>query len=132
MVVAVKVLIFGSREWLSPGPIRTVLQQLPPDSIVVAGACRGADNIAAHEARKLGLRVREYPADWDRFNLDAGPMRNQQMLDEEHPDQEGVHIDRAYCFHRQRSLGKGSRDMAERVRKATPTILLNITCKVKG
>jgi len=131
----VKVLVFGSREWVSPKPIRNVLKMLPKGSVVIAGACQGADNIAADEARKLKdleLVVREYPADWDTFGLDAGPIRNQQMLDEEHPDQDGVCIDQAYCFHRDAGLGKGSRDMADRLKKAVPEIPLDTMYRKRG
>lgn len=48
---------------------------------VVCGGARGADRLAAREARVLGCEVEEYPADWDRFGKAAGFIRNQEMVD---------------------------------------------------
>jgi len=37
--------------------------------------------MAEREARKLGLPVEVYPADWDRHGKKAGFLRNEAMLD---------------------------------------------------
>lgn len=46
----------------------------------------GADGLADRAARVLGCDIDVYPADWPRYGKAAGPMRNQQMVDEGKPD----------------------------------------------
>lgn len=56
---------------------------------LIHGAAPGADTLAAEAARRLGWIVDPYPADWypnNIFDPEAGPRRNQQMLDDGHPD----------------------------------------------
>lgn len=114
-----KVLVCGSRKWVAQAPIERELRKLPPDTIVVHGACRGADNIAGYVAKDiLGLEVRPYPADWDFYGPSAGVLRNQQMLEEEHPDKNRVFIDKVLAFHEDVGLGKGTKDMVARAKKA--------------
>jgi hypothetical protein len=130
-----KVLVTGSRTWVSPEPIRRELEKFPPGTILVHGACRGVDNIAADEAKNLGFEVRAYPvtnAEWKLKGGGAGHDRNQRMLDKEHPDQDGVCIDVALAFHQDVGLGKGTRDMMQRVDGADPTIEKRVTIRRKG
>jgi len=122
----VKVLVFGSRKWVEQGVVERELKKLPPDTIVVHGAASGADNIGGFVASRLGFAVRPYPADWATHGKAAGPLRNQRMLDEEHPDKNGVLFDLAICFHEDPNLGKGSADMRERLTKADPPIELRV------
>ena len=49
--------------------------------VVVHGAARGADTIAAEVGDVLGLEVEAYHADWDRHRRRAGPLRNKAMLE---------------------------------------------------
>lgn len=53
---------------------------------VIHGGCSGADNVADYVAGELGLDIEVYPADWKRHGKAAGPIRNQQMLDDGKPD----------------------------------------------
>lgn len=115
-----KVLVCGSRSWVEQKPIERELRQLPKGAIIVHGACRGADNIAGFVAKLLGFEVRPYPADWDLYGLDAGPVRNQEMLDKEHLATEP--IDLVLAFHKDPGLGSGTADMKERVLQAEPPI----------
>ncbi len=103
-----KVLVCGSRKWLEQKPIEREMRKLPPGTIIVHGACRGADNIAGFVGEILGFEVRPYPADWDRWGKAAGSIRNEDML-QEAPDL-------ALCF----TLGDtpGSMDMLRRLEKA--------------
>ena len=121
-----KVLVFGSRKWMNQGAVERELKRLPPGTIVVHGAAPGADNIGGYAASRLGFEVRPYPANWKEHGPAAGPLRNQQMLDEEHPDKQGVVLDLAICFHEDPHLGKGSKDMRERIQLAEPAIELRI------
>jgi len=110
----VKVLVFGSREWHWDGVIFRVLSRLPPDTILVNGYAPGADKIADSMGRKLGFEVRPYPADWDKLGPAAGPIRNAAMLTREHPDPQGIKIDKGFGFSTGRQ-NKGTHDMAEKL-----------------
>ena len=80
-----KVLVCGSRNWIDELPIRQCLLSLRP-SLVIEGAARGADSLAAKVARSLHIPVREFPAQWEKFGRSAGYRRNLQMLLEGKPD----------------------------------------------
>lgn len=108
-----KVLVCGSRDWLSQGIIQERLSKLPPNTIIIHGACRGADNIAGFVAQILGFEVRPYPAKWDLFGYGAGKARNQQMLDEEHTPEEPIDLVIAFDMG-----GPGTNDMRDRAVKA--------------
>jgi len=115
-----KILVTGSREWVEPGPIERELKHYPKGTILVHGACRGVDNIAADIGKRLGFIVRAYPVlddDWEMLGPVAGHLRNQKMLDDEHPDEDGILIDKVFAFHEDPDLGKGTRDMINRCDK---------------
>jgi hypothetical protein len=80
------VLVCGSRGWTDETAIHRELEKLAPGSRVIHGGARGADSIAGELARERGLEVVVYPADWHAHGKGAGPIRNQQMLDEGRPD----------------------------------------------
>ena len=77
-----KVLVCGSRNWKRKESILKELEKLPKDTIIIHGAARGADLIAGDIAQHLGLTVKEFPADWDKYKKAAGIIRNKQMLEE--------------------------------------------------
>lgn len=81
-----KILVSGSRKWVEQASIEAALKLLPPGTVIIHGACAGVDNIAADIARRLGFIVRGYPAEAEgRTWPEAGPDRNQIMLDREPP-----------------------------------------------
>jgi hypothetical protein len=53
---------------------------------IIAGGARGADYMAESWAKAKGHEFQEYRADWPQHGKAAGPIRNQQMLDEGRPD----------------------------------------------
>src|SRR5690554_3978 len=55
-------------------------------SVIIHGAARGADRMADNWAQTWGIHVERYPAKWHQYGKAAGPLRNQQMLDEGRPD----------------------------------------------
>lgn len=127
-----KILVTGSRDWVEPKPIERELSQLPKGTILVHGACRGVDNIAADIAKRLGFVVRSYPVlddDWEMMGPVAGHLRNQKMLDDEHPDEDGAYIDKVFAWHEDSHLGKGTRDMIDRCEAAQPSIDAAITIR---
>ena len=75
---------------------------------VVTGACpTGADHLAKAWAGLWDARYQGYPADWKKFGLRAGPVRNQEMINSEK-------IDLMIAF----PGGAGTRDCVWRARKA--------------
>lgn len=79
--------------------------------LLIHGGARGVDHLAGVWAEKNGIAVREYPADWSQGRK-AGPLRNQQMLDEGKPDI-------VFAF----PGGRGTDDMKRRARKAGVVVL---------
>lgn len=104
------VLICGSRDWTSESIIEDALSKHAPDvHTVIHGDCRGADRIGAKIAQRAGRGVVTYPACWPRYGKAAGPIRNQQMLDEGKPDL-------VLAFPLPNSVG--TKDMIKRAKKA--------------
>lgn len=105
-----KLLVSGSREFSDFALTRRWLQALLlPGDILIHGAARGADTAAAVVALEMGIECIPYPADWDKYGKKAGPIRNQQMLEAEHPD-----LVLAFPLHGSR----GTWDMMDRAIKA--------------
>ncbi len=115
-----KLLVTGSRDWTSVSIIRRELEKLYPEyDVLIQGECRGADLIAKAVARQIGYDVkRGYPADWDKYPRAAGPIRNSQMLAEEHPDKDCKLIDLCLAFHEDLDSSKGTKDMVAKAEKA--------------
>lgn len=76
------VLVCGDRHWSNRAAIIKRLKQLPLDTLILHGGASGADSIAGEEALKLGLEVKVFPANWDKYGRAAGPIRNIEMLDQ--------------------------------------------------
>lgn len=118
-----KILICGDRNWTDKQRIKEVLRKHlshlsdPNEALIIHGAARGADSLGGKVAAELGCRVKTYPALWTRYGKGAGPIRNQHMLDCEHPDL-------CLAFHSNISESKGTADMLRRCRKAgVPSVL---------
>jgi SLOG family YspA-like protein len=83
------VLVCGGRDYTNRARIRSCLDELHgvfTIGMVVHGAARGADTEGALWAAERGIGCVAYRADWDKYGPSAGPIRNQQMLDEGKPD----------------------------------------------
>lgn len=76
-----RVLVCGSRGWTDRAKIAEYLHPLPLDAVIVHGGAKGADILAGSIARELGLREEVHPANWDRYGIRAGLLRNDKMLD---------------------------------------------------
>lgn len=121
--MAVVVLITGDRHWSDYRLIFNSLQswhQRVGISLVVHGACRGADNLGAQAACAMGIADDPNPADWDQYGLKAGPIRNGQMLIH-HPE-----IELCLGFHDHIESSRGTVDM---LRKANNR---GILCSLEG
>ena len=111
-----RILICGSRDWSDKRRIGRYLDDLlvaeglePANLVVIHGACKGADYHAGMEAKGRGISVVEYPANWVKHGLCAGPVRNQQMIDDGKPD-------RVIAFHADLNSSKGTKDMVARAK----------------
>jgi hypothetical protein len=83
---------------------------------------RGADTLAGIIAEQIGLQVEVYPADWNRHGQAAGPIRNQQMLDQGRPDI-------VLAFHANISQSKGTKDpRQERLKDSASRKSLGVLC----
>lgn len=83
-----RVAVTGSRNWTEERAVWAALdniqQQIGPFILVHGGCPTGADAIAHEWARRHGVRVEVFFADWD-TGLGAGPARNVAMA-ESRPD----------------------------------------------
>ena len=112
------VLVCGSRFWTDGKFIRKILQKYQEDcsiEAVVEGEAFGADKLAREAAESLRIPVRPFPAIWHQYGKAAGPIRNQQMLDEGKPDM-------VLAFHDNLHQSKGTADMLRRARRREITV----------
>ena len=82
------VLICGGRDYYDRDWMRHFMDALyekRPIFEVIHGGAQGADQIGGEWARMRRIPVRVFPADWRGLGRKAGPIRNQQMLDEGKP-----------------------------------------------
>lgn len=114
-----KLLIAGSRDWQDETPIRQALERARP-TVLIHGAARGADSIAARLAHAMGIEVLAFPADWERYGRAAGTLRNQRMLDEGRPEW-------AILFADHIATSYGTRDMLRRAERC-PDVKRIHTC----
>jgi hypothetical protein len=112
-----KILVTGSREWYNRAIIYRELIKYPKSSIVIQGVARGADSIARDIALRLGMQVLDFPAEWNKYNKSAGPIRNRQMLDQK--------PDLVLAFHENIEESKGTKDCVnEATKRGIPVILI--------
>lgn len=107
--MAFLVLVCGDREWTDKAAIKHVLSQLPVDTVILHGGCKGADMLAGEVAVELGYDVFMFPANWDKYGLRAGPIRNLQMLDQ--------NPELVIAFHEDLSKSKGTAHTVREARK---------------
>lgn len=84
-----KILVCGGRDYTNRKKVYHVLDTLKNvfgEVIIIQGDARGADRLAKAQAISRGVVHMDFPADWEGLGARAGPIRNQQMLDEGKPD----------------------------------------------
>ena len=120
------ILICGSRDWNDFSTIKKYLEELKhtythqneiAPITIIHGGCKGADSIAGYLASQCGFQVRVFKADWSKYGKAAGPIRNQQMLDEGKPNL-------VVAFHNALESSKGTLDMVSRARNAGITTIV--------
>lgn len=103
-----RVLVCGGRDFKNDDFMKKVLDEYRyTATCIIHGAARGADKLAHNWAGWNKIQVEAYYANWNKHGKAAGPIRNQQMLDEGKPDL-------VIAF----PGGNGTRDMVTRAKKA--------------
>ena len=129
-----RVIMCGDREWGSPDYIgyksedyytagsavrsmtsdkqiiHDIVKNFPKGTVVIEGEATGADKMSATEGMAHSYLTLPFPARWDLHGRAAGPIRNQQMIDEGKP----THV---IWFHHDISKSKGTKDMVRRAEK---------------
>ena len=111
-IFTTKLIVCGDRNWVGSEAIyRELSKYCPRTTTIVHGAARGADTIADEVAAELGMVRIYYMAKWAEYGRAAGPIRNQQMLDEEKPD-------KVLAFHANLDQSKGTKHMVKIAQEA--------------
>lgn len=112
-----RILVTGDRYWNQPFIIKRELEnvaymRMPPYDVikVIQGGANGADALARKIAEEQGWQSITVEAEWDKYGLAAGPIRNQRMIDEYKPDI-------CLAFHTDLSKSKGTLDCIKRANR---------------
>jgi hypothetical protein len=84
-----RVLVCGGRAFTDRTLLEATLDRLHHArvfTVLIEGDARGADRMAGAWAEAQGIALTVFKADWDELGAKAGPIRNQQMLEEGTPD----------------------------------------------
>ena len=121
-----RILVCGDRKWDNHELIQDKFREVAgkeEELIIIHGCCSGADEqseaVLWHVRRVCKICVDStcrfdvvrFPADWDKYGKAAGPIRNQQMIDEGKPDI-------VLAFHNNIAKSKGTMDMIKRANAA--------------
>lgn len=110
-----RVLVCGGRYFADVALLNRTLDELhaeTPIAVLIHGKASGADTLAGQWARRRIVPTREFPAQWRKYGQRAGPIRNQQMLEEGKPDL-------VVAF----KGGEGTSNMVMQARKARVTVM---------
>lgn len=106
-----RILVCGGRDFSDRSLVFHILdlEALEHDiHAVIQGGASGADKLAREWCyQRQSIRMWNFPADWKKHGKAAGPIRNQQMLDEGKPT-------KVFAF----PGGRGTADMIRRAKAA--------------
>lgn len=77
-----RVIIAGSRTFNDYNLLQTSCDNILESIInieIVSGTCNGADQLGERYSNEKGYKLKQFPADWDRYGKSAGYKRNEQM-----------------------------------------------------
>jgi hypothetical protein len=123
----IRVLVCGDRDWTDKEYMFSIMDAMHLSTefvLIIEGGARGADSMAGEWATERGIPLKVYPANWEKFRKAAGPIRNQQMLDEGKPEL-------VVAFHSDIESSKGTKDMVKRAKKADLPVLIFKGSKIK-
>lgn len=111
-----RVIVCGSRDWTDVRTIAYAMRGLRSSTVIVHGACQGADSIAEDYARARGMTVESHPYK-SALGRRGGPARNAEMAK--------AGADLCLAFHDNIEESKGTRDMTRRtIQAGIPTIFI--------
>lgn len=83
-----KIAVVGSRGFTNLKKVDEYIKSLPKDTIIVSGGAPGVDRTAERAARREGLRVEIFTAEWEKFKRrkpgsknPAGMIRNTKIIE---------------------------------------------------
>ena len=78
-----KVIVAGGRQFRNYNLMKEALNELLakrlPKVEIVSGTAQGADKMGERYAADIGLKVKRFPAEWNRYGRSAGYRRNEVM-----------------------------------------------------
>lgn len=83
----IRIIVAGSRNFnnyslLEQSLMDYIAGNFDPNEIeIISGGARGADSLGERFARECQLKLKRFPADWDRYGKSAGYRRNTEMAD---------------------------------------------------
>lgn len=76
----IKLVIAGCRNFHDYGVVRSAIDHLDWSiAEIVSGSATGVDTLGERYAKEKNLKLTKFKAQWDRYGLRAGPIRNVQM-----------------------------------------------------
>ena len=119
-----RLLVCGDRHWTDQELVDRTLDEIHaavPIAVLIEGEAKGADTCGRiwAETRTPPVPVLRFPAQWKAFGKAAGPIRNQQQLDEGKPNL-------VVAFHDNLANSKGTAHMVRIARAASiPVKIVN-------
>jgi hypothetical protein len=75
-------IVAGSRSITDYTTVKTAIEASGFDvTCLVSGGARGVDSLGERWAQENGVRIKRFPADWNKHGKAAGPIRNAEMAD---------------------------------------------------
>lgn len=78
-----RMIVAGGRDFTDEKYLEESLDSLREEYIdieIISGHANGTDSLAEEYAKRIGLELKIFPADWQKYGRAAGPIRNRQML----------------------------------------------------
>jgi len=120
-----RILVCGDRDWNDSKEgyiIKSFIESLPKDTVLIEGEARGADKTSRECAEKCGFsddRILRFPANWECHGRQAGILRNAEQLAKGRP----THV---VAYHRNLVNSKGTKDMVKRSLLKRVPVFVNI------
>ena len=78
-----RVIVAGGRDFHDEKYLIASLDEIRNEYVeieIISGHANGADKLAEEYAKRLGISLKVFPANWKKYGRAAGPIRNREML----------------------------------------------------